>query len=145
MLTTCTVTLTEVILVRDGRRLTVALTFVGRDHCLGYSRADIDTDWLLTLMVTVGMVAISGSHTCRLRLEDGAITEIGHPRENLWWDPRSDDQRRPVAVELERRRVAQALSHINKKRALIGQLKLAEAKWKDDDVIAEALRTGWDG
>lgn len=49
--------------------------------------------------------------------------------------------------EAKRKRVASALKHINRRRARFGERALdpVAAEWTDEDVIAEAKRTGWLG
>lgn len=150
MLAVANVMLAEQTLTASDQGLCVALVFerrvLGGIVLYSYSRAAVTAEWLTTLMATVGLLTMPGKVGCRLRLDGGSIVGIGHLKDDVWFDPRPESERRlPTATERKRRQVAAALAHINTERARAAQRELdpTVSGWTDDDVLAEARRLGW--
>jgi hypothetical protein len=127
---------------RDGALMVVRPRFVSRSDpsaTMTYERAMPPAEygeW------THGFLRVTDSDTnVRIRMDDGIIIGIGHPTEDLWFDPRA-----PHEVSYTQKQAAlveKALLHINRHRARHAIPDLNATGWEDSDIFMYAHDLGW--
>jgi hypothetical protein len=126
---------------REGTGMLAMVRFVdvGLALVIAYERAMPPEEYGVWAFELLGVTG--DEEKVRLRMEDGALTGIGHRSEEIWFDPRAYhevaySQRQASLVE-------KALRHINLNRAGYGHRELDRSDWSDEDVFIHAKSLGW--